>query len=347
MSTSTYSDWSSHRLLDRLAEIRTTRVRLPVQVSLIGQVLVQRGELNKDSDQAWTVKEQVALASIESGQLSLASVLVDRLASRFPTSPRVLVLQGQLLEAQGHLVRARQLYEERIAEVETDTLARKRLIALHLSVPLSASSFGSTRGSSSELDAHGLSRQRGIDLLVDYLETYYIDAEGWILLAKSYAELGLYAQSLSSLSHAVLLHPQNPFLLLLRAETAYTLRDYPTSWKEYMRVIEMATDTGKDGKVKRGQAVRGVARRAAFGAKMCIPHLRSSTLPKPSSASSASASLEPSLAPSHLDELDLVLTKLILASHETSKDGAGRTKAAGLDAVRKWLGGDEASGPKR
>jgi len=60
---------------------------------------------------------------------------------------------------------------------------RKRLITLHLSTPLDPSS---------KLDEIGLSRQEGIRLLTEYLDTSYIDAEAWILLSRSYSELGLY-----------------------------------------------------------------------------------------------------------------------------------------------------------
>lgn len=92
---------------------------------------------------AWTVKEQVATAAIESGNFSLAEVwcallyyqhecadpvlllqvLVDRIAARFPTSSRVAVLKGMLFEGQGELHKAKELYEKRLLENQTDVVS--------------------------------------------------------------------------------------------------------------------------------------------------------------------------------------------------------------------------------
>lgn len=119
---------------------------------------------------------------------------------------------------------------------------------------------------------------KGIELLVNYLDCVYNDAEGWAQLAASYAELGLYVcyscilcvpadeslrfryeQSLSALSHLLLRVPQNPYYLLRHAETAYTLGDIPLAYKEMLRVVEMSEDI--DGK-------GGVGVRAAIGVKL-------------------------------------------------------------------------------
>lgn len=71
--------------------------------------------------------------------------------------------------------------------------------------------------------------------------------------------LDRYAQSLSALSHLILLVPQNPFYLLRHAETAYTLGDIPLAYKEMLRVVEMSD--GVEG-------VGGPALRAAIGVKL-------------------------------------------------------------------------------
>ncbi|GAA5859303.1 hypothetical protein JCM1840_004553 [Sporobolomyces johnsonii] len=313
---------STAAILTRLREIRTLRTRRPDEVLRLGEQLVLRGTINRSDDEAWTVKEQVATAAIESGNFSLAEVLVDRIAARFPTSSRVAVLKGMLLEGQGELEKAKELYEKRLLENQTDVLIRKRLISLHLSAPLSSAS-SSTSSAAEDAD---LRREKGIDLLVEYLDASYVDAEGWMTLGKAYAELGLYPQSLSALSHPLLLHPQNPFLLLQHAETAYTAGDIPLAYKEFLRVVEMSTDEGEQG-------LKGAARRAAMGAKLCIPRLRDpSTLPTLIS--------DPLLAPQHLDKIELLLTKLLLGAYEVEG-------AAAAGAMRMWVAvGGEAGAAK-
>lgn len=69
---------------------------------------------------------------------------------------------------------------------------------------------------------------------------------------------------MSSLNHAVLLQPQNPFILLQHAELNVTVGEYEIGLKEFLRVVEMSTELD-GGKAK---ALGGCGRRAALGAKM-------------------------------------------------------------------------------
>ena len=56
---------------------------------------------------------------------------------------------------------------------------------------------------------------------------------------------GRYTSALQALSHALLLAPQNVFIFLQFAETAYTSRDIPLALKMFLVVIDMndADDT--------------------------------------------------------------------------------------------------------
>ncbi|GAA5917266.1 hypothetical protein JCM6882_009267 [Rhodosporidiobolus microsporus] len=313
---------SSSALFARLRDIRLRQERRPDEVVLVGETLVERGQLNKDSDQVWDAMEQIATAAVECGQLSLATVLTARLASRFSDSaPRVAVLQGLLLEGKGELRLAREFYEDKMRENESDVLARKRLIALHLSSPLI--SFPSTPSSDSVPPSHrpyldaSLTLSKGVQILTHYLDTYYLDAVSWSTLSSAYARLGLYPQALSALGHAVLIQPQNSWTLLKYAETAFTAAEIEVAWKSYLRVVEMCDDEGK--------GLQGPGRRAAMGAKLCLSRLRSS----PSKPSSPPA--DPLLVPAHLGKMELLLTRLLLDQY-SDKDAVG----AGL--VRKWLG---------
>ncbi|GAA6028922.1 hypothetical protein JCM8097_001507 [Rhodosporidiobolus ruineniae] len=320
---------SSSALFAHLRDVRLSQRRCPEEVVAVGEQLVERGQLNRDKDQVWDAMEQIATAAVECGQISLASVLTARLAVRFSDrAPRVAVLQGMLLEGRGELRLAREFYEERLRDSETDILARKRLIALHLSSPLLDLPTNASSLSSSQVayfDA-SLYLAKGIQILTHYLDTYYLDAASWLTLSSAYARLGLYPQALSAANHAVLIQPQNGWTLLKYAETAYTAGEVEVAWKTYLRVVEMSDDEGK--------GLQGAGRRAAVGAKLCLPRLRSPSS-RPSSASS-----DPLLAPSHLDQMDLLLTRLLLDDYSTT-DGA-----VGLGVVRKWLGSSGEEGTR-
>ena len=210
---------------------------------------------------------------------------------------RANYLHGLVLEVRGDLDGARNCYERNVQDDETDVVrlallvfpallcasltsscsrpqpSRKRLIALHLSSPLVTLPDPPTKGSSSSSSsssvpasaqpylAASLHQQKGISVLVHYLDVYYTDLAGWFSLATAYAQLALYAQALAALAHAVVLAPSDPWVKLKFAETAYTQGDVALAWKEFLRVVEMSTEAGD-------KELKGAARRAAMGAKL-------------------------------------------------------------------------------
>jgi len=48
--------------------------------------------------------------------------LIDRLSAKYLGSPRVIALRGALLEGEGKSSQARELYETRLKEKETDVV---------------------------------------------------------------------------------------------------------------------------------------------------------------------------------------------------------------------------------
>lgn len=225
---------------------------------------------------------------------------------------------------------------------------------------------GTSSPSPTNSTSTGLSKEKGIELLVEYLDAVYSDPEGWAELANVYAGLqlyvhvtvlyfpcrdgadhltGSYAQSLAALSHLILLAPHNPYHLLHHAETAYTLGDFPLAYKELLRVIEMS-----DGVTGTG----GVGRRAAIGVKLVsfstsqapTGHLllRGGLGSKALVANATSwqciarlqargtAVVDPLLKPQKVKDVDLLVSKLILDAYSTPG-------AMGVATVRKWIGG--------
>lgn len=55
-----------------------------------------------------------------------------------------------------------------------------------------------------------------------------------------------YASALQSLSHVLLLTPQNPFYVLQAAETAYTAEDIPLALRFFLMAIDMVEDHNDD-----------------------------------------------------------------------------------------------------
>lgn len=210
--------------------------------------------------------------------------------------------------------------------------------------------------------AASLSQSQGIALLVSYLDTYYLDLSSWLVLSTAYSALAQYPLALTALDHAIVLAPHDPFVQLKYAETAYSAGDVPLAYKAYLRTVEMATEKGTEGEVMNRKG--GATRRAVLGAKLvrqvrasargwqsglgsltrpncaaqCLARLRTATS---SDKSSSRSDDDPSLAPKRLDEMDLLLSRLLLESVAAAPGGAGPGGPAQStkDAMRSWLGG--------
>jgi ER membrane protein complex subunit 2 len=74
-----------------------------------------------------------------------------------------------------------------------------------------------------------------------------------------------YTLALQSLSHVLLLAPQNPFYVLQAAETAYTAEDIPLALRFYLMTIEMV---GADDDGDKPPAPTGIAIRAWYGVEL-------------------------------------------------------------------------------
>ncbi|GAA6057249.1 hypothetical protein JCM3770_003822 [Rhodotorula araucariae] len=326
---------STATLVEALRARRTEQRRDAAAVLIAGRELERRHKLAGGSDDLWDAVEQVAVAAVEAGDVAFARTLAARLTSHFreSTPHRVHYLQGLVLEAENDLAGARARYEANIREDETDVPSRKRLVALHLSSPLVALPEPAPAGTSSKALpsvaaplqpylAASLCQEKGIQILVHYLDTYYADLAGWLALSTAYADLGLYAQALAALAHAVVLAPGDAWVALKHAETAYTAGDVQLAWKGFLRVVEMSTEEGDE------RPLKGAARRAAMGAKLCIPRLRALRPAKDG---------DPLLVATKVDEVEVVLTRLLVEAYQQTPG------AVGAGVVSGWLGGEAAA----
>ena len=119
------------------------------------------------------------------------------------------------------------------------------------------------------------------------LDTFYTEVEGWLELADIYtscqqyviiysANLGYaeavdgqrYDHAVQSLSHALLLAPQNPFYVIHFAETAVLVPDIPLALKMFLQAVDMTDDEEQDGVAPRDTVPTGLVLRAWFGVKL-------------------------------------------------------------------------------
>lgn len=99
------------------------------------------------------------------------------------------------------------------------------------------------------------------------LDTYYTEVDGWLELADIYSSCHQYTYALQTLSHTLLLVPQNPFHFLQFAETAYLASDISLSLKTYLQVVDM-TDDDDDDVPPIDTIPTGLTLRAWFGVKL-------------------------------------------------------------------------------
>lgn len=108
-----------------------------------------------------------------------------------------------------------------------------------------------------------------IPALESHLQIYYSDPEGWQELASLYADLGQYTKSAAALEELMLLVPQNGFFVLRYAETLYTMAEYATAYKAFLRVLDMGgtLTAAEGGGASSRDGDRGPEVRALWGLK--------------------------------------------------------------------------------
>ncbi|CBQ73510.1 conserved hypothetical protein [Sporisorium reilianum SRZ2] len=273
-----------------LAEQRRRPIRAPHKTVEYGELVITKGGLSSVSNQdLWSILEQVAIAAIELARFDLAELCISRLTSRFPNSQRVTSLQGMLLEGQGKLEQAIELYDDALAKEQTSLIFSRRRIA-------AIKSTGDTK--------------RTLDALNAHLDTFYNDPEAWQELAEVYAHQGLYAQSAFALEEVLLQVPQNGFFHLKYAETLYTNGDVAKAYKAYLRVLELCqSDRGATDQLTNSKqnAAQGPWLRALWGTKMATTALIA-TPP----ASSKNATTEDAIDQAKVKNIDELVTNLLL-----------------------------------
>ncbi|KAJ2922933.1 hypothetical protein H1R20_g14191, partial [Candolleomyces eurysporus] len=234
---------------------------------------------------AWEFLEQLALAAIDLDKLDVADVCLQKLGAKFPGSPRLEVLTGIRMEASEPITTVLEYYNDLLIADPTNAAAWKRRISV-------------------------LRRARSLDKateeLIQYLDTFYTDPEGWLELADIYVSNRQYTSALQALSHALVLNPQNPFTFVQFAETAYSSGDLPLALKMFLVAIEMME---RDLESPETKPPAGLAFRAWWGIKLCARHLLGG-------ASGVSSSPSNTPVPKHLKSVDALATERVLGAYK-------------------------------
>eukprot|EP01040_Poterioochromonas_malhamensis_P025038 gene25038-31129_t len=91
-----------------LKELRKSKIRRSDVVTAIGSSLLSY----ENYMDVWNLREQVAVAALDEGDLTTAESHIKLLTKEFPESSRVGRLKGMLLEAKGDYTNALSLYNE-------------------------------------------------------------------------------------------------------------------------------------------------------------------------------------------------------------------------------------------
>ena len=191
---------------------------------------------------------------------------------------------------------------------------------------------------------------KAVQQLSEMLDTYYTEVDGWLELADIYSSCQQYTYALQSLSHTLLLAPQNPFHFLQFAETAYLAADIPLALKTYLQVVDMTDDDDED--VPPIDTIpTGLTLRAWFGVKLvshcpkcthCISFIREQCTHRlttePRLLSSSSQTPAPSTTTlASLD--DLATERLRTAYLNTTRESPPKGEKDLIDALAKVISG--------
>jgi len=263
--------------LQRLSAHRPQRPSKAQEILDRGLPLLNSGKYARIGDEGWETVEKLALAALDLGEFDVADRCLQALADKFPGSPRVDCLTGMRMEATESPDICIKYYDDLLEADPSNSAAWRRKAAVYRRI--------------GKLD-------RAVEELSGMLDTFYADVEGWLELADIYSSCHHYTHALQSLSHALLLAPQNPFYLLQFAETAYLAGDIPLATKMYLTVVDMTDDDDADVPL-RDTIPTGITLRAWFGVRLCTHKF----IRDPRAASS-SASDTPAPSTATLSELD-------------------------------------------
>ncbi|XP_006455301.1 hypothetical protein AGABI2DRAFT_145494 [Agaricus bisporus var. bisporus H97] len=264
--------------IEDLASFRTKNFRASQEFIDKASPILKDVKKAKSNDDVWSVVEQLGMAALDVGRLDIAKTAWKALSERIGhDSPRVILLQGLIMEATESLDTVLRFYESEASKNQHNPSFWKRQISV----------------------LRQMGRiEEAINELRLFLDTFYNDLEGWLELADIYSSCCQYTSALQALSHALLLAPQNPFTFLQFAETAFSAGDIQLALKNFLIVIDMSDQTPV-----------GFSVRAWWGVKLCARRL----IHPPAGTSNESPSKTP--VPKNIKLIDQLATERVLTAY--------------------------------
>ncbi|KAH7727187.1 hypothetical protein AAVH_05412 [Aphelenchoides avenae] len=196
-----YTDLSYEEARQTLRKWREDHVRRSEETVEIWEHVLSRYESSLH-DELWSILEQVTIAALDCARHDVAFECLQSLNKQFPHSARVTKLQAMRLESLRNYEDAAYLYDQLIKADETNTIYRKRKVAMLL--------------------AQG-QRLEAIRELNEYLSTFVNDTEAWMQLSDLYLQESDYTRAAFCFEELILANPQNGAYLCRIAEIRYTL----------------------------------------------------------------------------------------------------------------------------
>lgn len=203
-----------------LTACRTLKVRESGLVTEYGAQLLKKGSMSEE--ELWLVREQVAMAALDVGDMGLATGCVKAISRQFPDSMRAHRLQGMYFEAMHNWERAGEVYSKMLERDPSNEMALKRQVAL-------AKAKGSTPAA--------------IEALVAFLEVYCNDIEAWEELADLYLQGCMYRLAAHCYEELLMLNPASFAYPLRYADTLVTLggaKNLKTARSYYSMAIQLS-----------------------------------------------------------------------------------------------------------
>ncbi|KAK2158243.1 hypothetical protein LSH36_174g04008 [Paralvinella palmiformis] len=191
-------NWEAAR--DRLRKLREEQHRCSDEVvSLWEDVLCANSY--RLGDELWMVHEQVCIAALDCGNKDVAMMNLHALQEQFPNSMRVRRLRGLFFESQENYDKALKIYDAILDIDETNTLIRKRKIAI-------LKAKDDIRGAIKELNV--------------YVERFMSDYEAWMELCDLYLQEQDYTKAAFCLEELIMSNPHSHLYHEKYAEIKYT-----------------------------------------------------------------------------------------------------------------------------
>jgi hypothetical protein len=109
--------------------------------------------------------------------------------------------------------------------------------------------------------------------LTTYLDTFYSDIPAWLLLTSIYTSIGQYTKAFQSISHVLILAPQNPWMVFQAAQIAWDAGDAWAALRMWLRAGEMAIEDVETPVLDPAKKIEGLGEdrlspRAWYGVKL-------------------------------------------------------------------------------